>query len=251
LKDLVIASGAAAIFGHAYNVALGPALVWAVNRQTVDHTYQRIPVEQLANLPVHCLKGSWLLIANMAAMLGGYYVVGYVVLSAIAGWLLWKPISFYKKRTPGKFRERSASGPNVAIICALMVLALQILMFGLMNARHPVIYDWVDHWYWYYPLPFLMTILFGLACLLNAELPRLTTVQRRVLRSALILIAISNLLHLPANRKLMLSSHWFSQEYGYSEMLKASIRHHWRHPDLDAEYTRFFRFHEAQRKSPK
>jgi hypothetical protein len=124
-------------------------------------------------------------------------------------------------------------------------------MFGLMNARHPVIYDWVDHWYWYYPLPFLMTALFGLAFLLNAVLPRLGAIQRGSLRIALVLIAISNLLHLPDNRKLMLSSHWFSQEHAFSEMLKASIRHHYRHPDLDEEYTRFFLFHEAQRKAPK
>jgi hypothetical protein len=251
LKDLLIASGAAAILGHLYNVVLGPAIIWAVNRQPVDFFYQRIPVEELARLPVHSLKGSRLLIANVAAMLGGYYVVGYLFLCIIAGWLVWKAIGLYKERMPGKFRERYASGASLAVIYALMILALQIVMFGLMIARHRFIYDWVDHWYWYYPLPFLMTALFGLALLLNAVLPRLGTPQRRLLRVALVLIAISNLLHLPANRKLMLTSKWFSQEYPFSEMLKASIRHHWPHPDLDGEYTRFFVFHEQKRKSSK
>ena len=251
LKDLLIASGAAAILAHLYNVVLGPAIIWAVNAYRVDFFYQRIPAEELAKLPVHSLKGSRLLIANVAAMLGGYYVVGYLVLCVITGWLVWKAIGLYKERMPGKFRERYTSGARLGIICALMVFALQIVMFGLMIARHRFIYDWIDHWYWYYPLPFLMTVLFGLAVLLNSVLPRLGAVQRRVLRVALVLIAISNLLHLPANRKLMLTSQWFSQEYPFSEMLKASIRHHWRHPDMDAEYTRFFLFHEEQRKSPK
>ncbi|HYJ03489.1 MAG TPA: hypothetical protein VEX43_00015 [Chthoniobacterales bacterium] len=251
LKDLLIASGAAAILAHLYNWLLGPAIVWAVNAYRVDFFYQRIPVEELAKLPAHAVKAGWLLIANMAALLGGYYVVGYLVLSVIIGWLVWRTIGLYKERVPGKFRERYASGASLGIIYALMVLALQVVMFALMLARHRFIYDWVDHWYWYYSLPFLMTVLFGLALLLNALLPRMGTIQRRVLRVALVLIAISNLLHLPANRKLMLTSQWFSQEYPLSEMLKASVRHHWRHPDLDEEYTRFFLFHEQQRKSVK
>lgn len=251
LKDLLFAAGAAALLAHLYNWYLGPAIIWAVNAYRVDFFYQRIPAEELAKLPAHSLKAGTLLIANMAAMLGGYYVVGYLVLSLIAGWLLWKAIALFRERMPGSFRERLASGPNLAVLYGLLVLALQLVMFSLMIARHRFIYDWIDHWYWYYTLPFLMTVLFGLALLLNALLPNLGPGPRRILRVALVLIAISNLLHLPSNRKLMLTSQWFSQEYPYSEMLKASIRHHYRHPDMDGEYTRFFLFHEAQRKAPK
>jgi hypothetical protein len=251
LKDLLIASGAAAIVAVLYNLVLGPAIVWAVHSYRVDFFYQRIPAEDLARLPVHSLKAIRLLLENVAAMLGGYYVVGYLVLLVVTAWSVWKAVAVFKERAPGSFRERYASGARLGIIYALMVFVLQIVMFALMLARHRFIYDWVDHWYWYYSLPFLMTVLVGLALLLNAVLPRLDPVQRRVLRMALLLIAISNLLHLPANRKLMLSSQWFSQEYPLSEMLKASIRNHYRHPDLDEEYTRFFLFSEQQRKSPK
>lgn len=251
LKDLLIASGAAAVVALLYNFVLGPAIVWAVNSYRVDFFYQRIPAEELARLPLHSLEAIRLLIANVAAMLGGYHVVGYLVLCLIAGWLAWKGIRLYQERMPGTFGERYASATSLGITYALMLFALQIVMFALMIARHRFIYDWVDHWYWYYTLPFLMTVLFGLALLLNALLPSLGTIQRRVLRVALVLIAISNLLHLPANRKLMLTSQWFSQEYPLSEMLKASIRNHYRHPDLDEEYTRFFLFHEERRKSAK
>lgn len=251
LKDLLIASGAAAVVATLYNLVLGPAIVWAVNGYRVDFFYQRIPAEELARLPVHSLEAIRLLIANVAAMLGGYYVVGYLVLCLIAGWLAWKGGRLCEERMPGTFRERYGSATSLGIIYAVMLFALQIVMFALMIARHRFIYDWVDHWYWYYTLPFLMTVLFGLALLLNALLPSLGTIQRRILRVALVLIAISNLLHLPANRKLMLTSQWFSQEYPLSEMLKASIRNHYRHPDLDEEYTRFFLFHEERRKSAK
>src|SRR5688572_9523711 len=109
LKDMLIASGVAAILGHLYNFYLGPAIVWAVNNYKVDFSYQRIPAEELARLPVHSFNGSKLLTANVAAMLGGYYVVGYVVLSLIAGWLLWKVVGIYRERRSETFRERSLS----------------------------------------------------------------------------------------------------------------------------------------------
>ena len=251
LKDLLIASGAAAILAHLYNWYFGPAIIWAVNAYRVDFFYQRIPAEDLAKLPAHSLKAIRLLIENMAALLGGYYVVGYLVLSVLSAWLIWQVLGVLKKGGPGTFRERLGSGPLLALIYVGMIFALQILLFSLMIARHRFIYDWIDHWYWYYSLPFLMTFLFGLALVLNNVIPRLDVTGRRVLRAALVLIAISNLLHLPANRQLMLTSQWFSQEYPFSEMLKASIRNHYRHPDLDAEYTRFFLFHEEQRERQK
>jgi hypothetical protein len=248
LKDLLFAAGAAAILAQLYNWVFGPAIIWAINAYRVDFFYQRIPVEELTRLPVHSLKAIRLLIENMAALLGGYYVVGYLVLSLITGWLIWKARGVFGERVPGNIRERYASGARLGIIYTLMVFALQIVLFSLMIARHRFIYDWIDHWYWYYSLPFVMTVLFGLALLLNTVRPRLGRVQRQALRVALVLIAISNLLHLPANRKLMLTSQWFSQEYPLSEMLKASIRNHYPHPDLDPEYARFFLFHEERRK---
>jgi len=165
---LLIASGAAAILAHLYNWYLGPAIVWAIHAYRVDFFYQRIPAEELAKLPEHSLKAGTLLIVNMAAMLGGYYVVGYLVLALVTGWLVWKAVGFFKERRPGSFRERYSSGASLGVIYALMILALQLVMFSLMIARHRFIYDWIDHWYWYYTLPFLMTFLFGLALLLNA-----------------------------------------------------------------------------------
>jgi hypothetical protein len=247
LKDLLIAAAAAAIFGHLYNAVIGPAIIWAVNRQQTDFTFQRIPAEALANLPAHCLKATKLLIANAAAMLGGYYVVGYLVLALIAAWSLRKAILFFKGWTPETRREFFQSGQRLAIIYALLIFSAQIVMFGLMIARHPYIYDWVDHRYWYYPLPFLTTTLFGLALLLNVLLPRLRAGQRRILRVALVLIAVSNLLHLPVYRDSMVGAQWFGPVYGLAEKLKICIRNRTADPALGAEYTRFFLLHERHR----
>ena len=128
-----------------------------------------------------------------------------------------------------------------------MIFAAQIVMFGLMIGRHPYIYDWVDHRYWYYPLPFLATTLFGLALLLNSLLPRLRGGPRKFLRLALVLIAVSNLVHLPAYRSAMVGAPWFGPVYGLAEKLKVSVRNRAADPGLGAEYTRFFLLHERQR----
>ena len=251
LKDLLIASVAAAIFSHVYNVFLGPALIWAINAQQPDFGYQQIPAASWANLPVHCLHAGRLLIENLVLMAGGYLVVGYVVLGLSAAWLIWRAIAFYKREGLGSRWEHYKSGPSLAILYTLMILALHVVMFGLMITRHPYVYDWIDHWYWYYPLPFLAVTIFGLAILLNALLPRLQTGPRRGLRVALVLIAVSNLAHLPAYRTVMASGDWFGPVYAMSENLKASIRHRYPHPDLGGDFAQLFVFHKEQRKPAK
>jgi hypothetical protein len=251
LKDLLIASVAAAIVAHLYNVVIGPAIIWAINGQRPDFTFQRIPMGDLAGLPVHCLKAARVLTANLAAMAGGFYVVGYLIVALVAAWLVWGAIVFYKESERGKRWEHYTSGQSLAIVYAVMVLAAHIVMFGLMIARHHYIYEWADHWYWYYPLPFIVTTLFGLAVLLNAVLPGLRTVNRRILKVALVLIALSNLAHLPRYRTLMVSGSWFGPVYRWSENLKASIRHRDPHPELGPEFKRFLIFHEKRRQPAK
>lgn len=251
LKHLLIAAVAAAIFGHLYNVSLGPAIVWAVNGQRVNFAFQRIPMEELAKLPIYCLNAAQLLIANAAAMVGGFYVVGYLVLSLITSWLGWKAIISFKQWRAEKRLAFPKSGQNLGLVYALMLLAAQIVMFGLMIARHGYIYAWLDHWYWYYPLPFLTTFLVGLAFLLNTLLPRLRTGQLALLRWALVLIALSNLLHLPAYRNVMIGAPWFGPVYTRAEKLKVSIRNRSADPELGEEYLRFFDLYERHRKPPK
>jgi len=249
LKDLLIASVAAAIVAHVYNVLLGPAIIWAVNAQRPDFTFQQIPATAWAKLPVHCLQAGHLLFANLVAMAGGYLLVGYLVVALLAAWLVWRAIVFYKGPESGKRWEHYKSGQSLAILYSLMIISLHIVLFGVMITRHGYVYNWIDHWYWYYPLPFLVITLFGLALLLHTVLPRLRTAQRHVLRLALVLIAVSNLAHLPGYRTVMASGEWFRHVYRWSENLKASIRHRDPRLELGPEFRRFFIFHQKQRKS--
>lgn len=248
LKDLLIASVAAAIAAHLYNVYLGPAIIWAINAQRPDFTFQQIPAAAWAKLPVHCLQAGHLLIANLAALFGGYLLVGYLVLALVSAWLVWRAIIFYKGSEPGKRWEHYKSSQSLAIFYALMIVALHVVMFGVMITRHGYVYQWIDHWYWYYPLTSLVATLFGLAVLLNGVLPNLRTVHRQVLKVALVLIALSNLAHLPRYRTLMTNGPWFSPVYRWSENLKATIRHRNPNLELGPEFKRFLILHEKRRK---
>jgi hypothetical protein len=75
--------------------------------------------------------------------------------------------------------------------------------------------------------------------------------QRRFVMVALVLIAISNLAHLPAYRRVMTGAPWFGPIYTWSEDLKASIRDGATRPGLGSEFVRFYAFHEKRRKSSK
>ena len=136
------------------------------------------------------------------------------------------------------------------MISALMLFALQIPMFALMIARHHFVYDWVDHRYLYYPFPFLMTVLFGLALMLQALVPQLGIMSRRLLQIALALIVVSNLLHLTAYKNLILNSNWFPGVYTQTEILKSSMRNHSPDSRLDKDFSVLFLFYQWQQMDP-
>jgi hypothetical protein len=97
-------------------------------------------------------------------------------------------------------------------------------MFALMIARHGYVYRWIDHRYWYYPIPFLALALCGLLLALDAGLEHASRRQRTMIAIALALLAVSNVLSLEPRRDVMRSGQWFGEVYPQCELLKASLR---------------------------
>jgi hypothetical protein len=120
-------------------------------------------------------------------------------------------------------------------------------MFALMLARHGYVYRWVDHRYWYYPMPFLATALFALLVTLDLAMPRLPSRLRRLAPAGLALVVISNVLTLDYYQALMRSGPWFGPVSVQSELLKASLRQGQPDPGLDPEYRSFFDYHRRLR----
>jgi hypothetical protein len=242
MPDLLIATCAAAAALHAYNVLLAPAIVHQLNGYWPSFQYQKIP---LRHFPLKLASAVRMLAEEACVMLGGSWrltlaclaVVGIVVLRA-------------RRRAPGS----PAPGDGIArrpvgrtLLYAGLVLAGHVVMFALMIARHPFIYDWIDHRYWYYPIPCLAVLLFAMVVAGDAVLPRLGRGDRRVMQLVLATLVLGNVLSLPHDRDLMLGGPWFSEAHRQSERLQESLRNGTVDTSLEPTYQAFFSFAEAAR----
>lgn len=147
------------------------------------------------------------------------------------------------RRRPGAARlaagqlVRSPSGR--ALLYTGLVLLANIVMFTLMIARHPPVADWMDHRYWYYTLPWLTIVLFGIVAGLNAILSTTTLGERRALQAGLALLVAGNLASLPHYRQLMVKGPWFSLVHPQSERAKVFMRTGADDPWLAPNYREF------------
>ena len=111
-------------------------------------------------------------------------------------------------------------------------------MVALMVARYQTI-TWIDHRFWYYPLPFQALLVVGMLwglerlALARGSLPRVVPV-------VLAALVVANLAQWPERRYLMQSGPWFSGVERRSALLVRSLRSGRLEPLLDGEYRRFY-----------
>jgi hypothetical protein len=224
-RALVLALAGAALAGFVYDFVLGPLLIHALNGYWPKMKYQAIPKREVVHLPWHGLRAAHLLAENAAVLLGGFFAAGAAAWAALAA-VAW--------------RHRRAL-PRRALPLVLLGGALQVVMFGLMLARHRYLYEWVDHRNWYYPLPFLATVLFLLAVLLDAAWASFRAATRRVVVAAAVLLAASNLASLDHHRRRMLSAPWFPRIHQQTPLLVEALRTGTLPAGLDPDYAAFAR----------
>jgi len=232
LGDLLGAVAISAAILITYNLGIAPVLTYALNGYWPGFSYQLVhPGRALS--PRYLWIALHLLLENTAGMFGGWRP-GTPML--VAGFTLG---SYFVAR------RLSVSRP---LQCAVLVLAGQVVMFALMSFRHSPIYEWVDHRHWYYPLPFLGTVVFGVAAWLDRVIPRLGQSGRRMVAAVLLLGVMSNIASLGHLRTIMASGPWFGPVFAQSEWLKASLRSGLADPRLNAEYRWFFDVDRALRR---
>jgi len=209
-----------------YNYVLGPRIIHATNGYWVTMGFQRLRPQWLLEL------GSWSEAARLLAdwtrvLLGG--LPGWAVLglgvAAAAAWA-WR-----ERRRPRRVA--------VAAAVAFLAGATQLAMLAIMVERHPPV-AWIDHRFWYYPLPFQALLAF----LSLWGLERLSAARGGALPAALPiglgLLVLANVALWPHWRQAMESGPWFSGVSRRSALLVRSWRLGRAELLLDGDYRRFY-----------
>lgn len=220
----LLATAAAAACWAAYNYALGPLLIEALNGYRPEMRFQRLRAGWLAEA-TPWLEAARLLLDWARVLLGGVprpVAAGLALVAALV-WVL------RGRRLPGVLGR-------AGLVAA--ALALQLAMLAIMVLRHQPV-TWIDHRFWYYPLPFQALLLFGL--LWGCE--RLAAARVRLPRAvplALAALVIANVAQWPGRRELMESGPWFGDVARRSRSLVASLRAGREQPQLDGDHRRFY-----------
>lgn len=223
LGDLFAAACVTAAVLALYDVALAPVLIRALNGYWPDFSYQATAF--FAGYSLFDPRPLWLalelLAANAGELLGGVRAGGVVLFAACCALVYARP----RVWSPG----------HVAL-----VFAGQVFMFAVMVRRHPEVHEWIDHRFWYYPLPYLATVLFALAMWIDARVAHWSGHRRRLLVLVLLAIVVSNVAGLNRDREIMKRGEWFGGVYAQSELLKSSFRDGAPDARLDQDYRGFF-----------
>jgi|SoiMethySBSTD1v2_1073268.scaffolds.fasta_scaffold406023_1 hypothetical protein len=248
LKDTLLGLVIAAVFLVAYNYELAPMAIHALNGYWPDFKYQRVPLPEASVLAVYIMVAAKMMIENAALLAGGAYVTAALLIGALVAVYLLAGGTSRWVTSFADVQRRLAFQPGRRVIAYwALAFGTQVLMFALMIARHPYVYAYLDHRYWYYPFPFVVTVLFGAVSLLDAVIAWRSRAVLTIVRGLLILMIVGNLAFLPARRRIMEAGHWFNPVSTQSVALKRSLAAGKADPGLDADYHRFFERHTAWR----
>lgn len=228
-------SGGAVALMASYNWWIGPAVVQAVSGYVPSLEYQQAPLHGLGSSFEPYRRSIELLLEGLGVLAGGMprWSVG-ALLVGLAMFGIWR------------FRTR----PAVIAVLA-MIAASQVLMFAVMVQRLPPVYEWIDHRYWYYPLP-LQALVLALAVVFLARAFRSRQIQpgpqvRRVrfvtmVNVVLLAAIVGNILHWDGYLERQLSSRWFSRVHPQTRALKGSFKVGRPDPNLIKQYREFYEF---------
>jgi hypothetical protein len=221
---MVLAAAAAVGACLVYNQKLGPWLIHSLNGYWPDRSFQRLDAGWLM------APGPWI---DAARLLGDWAARAWGVPSSIllaAGLATAAAWAWHERRRPRRVA--------LVVAVAMASFAAQTAMVAMMVARYPTV-GWVDHRFWYYPLPFQGLVLFGL--LVGLEL--LAGVRGslpRMLPALLATLALANVAQWPERRLLMETGTWFSGVARRSDLLVRSLESGRLESRLDGEYRRFY-----------
>jgi len=225
----LIAAAAASIV---YAFVVGPWLIHRLNGYTPSFEYQDL--RRLGLEPAHASRALAFMAEQSSLFFGG---VPFPILATLGSALILRGVA--------SRGLRSVLGSAGLAYAGLATLGL-LVMFAVMIARHPYVYDWVDHRLWYYGVPLDILLLFGSLVALERASPLLGRRGLRAVDGILVAMVILNVVSWGRHLERMLDGPWFPHVYHQSAHLKHSLEAGVPHPLLDREYRAFFDWWEAR-----
>jgi len=225
--SLAAAGTAAVIVMFVEDIWLGPLIVEAVNHYVPNLSYQQVSREPLLHLTPY--RQSLELLSESVNLLAG----------STSTWIACSLLGLLC--AAGVWRSGPSLGARAkAAAAVLIVLGSQVVMFAAMTVRHPPLYEWLDHRYWYYTLPAQALLVALVIILLNRVVAGWASWKMSVVNVVLVLAILGNVAHWTFYRDRMLTSRWFSRVYPQTEILKTSLAAGQPDPRLIKQYREFF-----------
>ena len=105
----------------------------------------------------------------------------------------------------------------------MFVVLSQVVLFALMIARHPPVFDYADHRVWYYPMTLQALCLVGAVVFLERLLAGATSTRVWAVNVILAVAIIGNVASWDDYLRMQLRSRWFPVMYEQNLALKASF----------------------------
>lgn len=225
--DLVATGAAAVLAMTAYDFWIGPWIIERVAGYVPSLAYQEVPKEPLLQeLPYR--QSTEILGESLTVLFGSTSTIVAIALVAAVG-------------AAGVWRAGPGRASRFTLTAILATVAIsQVVMFAAMIVRHPPLYDWIDHRYWYYPLPFQALAIALVAMLLHRAIADWTGWKLAAVQIALVALIIGNVAHWTHYRDVQLTSRWFSRVYPQTEILKSSLASGQPDPRLIPQYRAFY-----------
>ena len=250
LRDLVAAFAVAAVVLLLYNFVIAPVTIRILNGYWPDFSYQRLPPREVLSVPIYAAFALAMLVQNALLVFGGIQFLAGLALIGLAGGLFYVTRQVARGDRVNHIMSRLRYEPDRrVVIYVVLAFGAQVLMFALMIARAKYIYFSLDHRYWYYAMPFLVTLLFAVLLALDAAVARLSPNRRWLVSVVLSVVILSNLTTLNQHRRTMRAWAWFGAVYVQSEAFRSSLRNGAPDPRLDGWYKPVLEYHLRMRTS--